>query len=135
MPDRLSIEVPADASHLATVRLFASSIARQFGADEDTVGDLKVAVSEACAAFLRGQQEEGTVRVEIESVDGRLDVGVTSAQLSLTVPPQAMAAVDTPTPSQVAAELGLELIRSLFKDAEVASDGDPAIRFSVSLGR
>lgn len=130
--DRCSIQVPGDPVYLSTVRLFASAVARHFGAPEDTVGDLKVAVSEACSAFLRGADGDGSVRVNIES-DGHLAVEVVSDDLSLAVLARIPSAVDTPTPGSAAAELGLELIRTLFEDAEVTSDGISSIRFSVPI--
>ena len=130
--DRCSIQVPGDAVYLSTVRLFASAVARHFGAPEDTVGDLKVAVSEACSAFLRGAEGDGSVRVSIES-NGHLAVEVVSDDLSLAVLTRTPSAVDTPTPGSAAAELGLELIRTLFEDAEMTSDGISSIRFSVPV--
>lgn len=131
--ERFTIEVPGDPLYLSTVRLFTSAVVRHFQADEDTIGDVKVAVSEACAAFLRGDQEEGSIRVALIPDDSALTLEVTSKDLSLAVSPQRMAEVDTPTPSRMAAELGLELIRSLFEGAEVVSNGASAIRFTVPL--
>jgi anti-sigma regulatory factor (Ser/Thr protein kinase) len=131
--ERFTIDFPGDPLYLSTVRLFTSAVVRHYQADEDTIGDVKVAVSEACAAFLRGDQEEGSIRVAVIPHAGALTVEVTSTDLSLAVPPKRMAEVDTPTPSGMAAELGLELLRSLFEGAEVVSNGGSAIRFSVPL--
>jgi anti-sigma regulatory factor (Ser/Thr protein kinase) len=132
-PDRFAIEFPGDPVYLATARLFVSAVVRHFQEDEDTIGDVKVAVSEACAAFLRGDQAEGSVKVSAVPEAGRLGIEVSSADLSLSVSPRPLADVDTPTPSRLAAELGLELIRSLFESAEVVTEGTSAIRFSVPL--
>jgi anti-sigma regulatory factor (Ser/Thr protein kinase) len=131
--ERFTIEFPGDPLYLGTVRLFTSAVVRHFRADEDTIEDVKVAVSEACAAFIRGEQAVGSIQVAAVPAAGMLTIEVTSPDLSLTVAPQRMAEVDTPTPSRMAAELGLELIRSLFERAEVVSEGSPAIRFSVPL--
>jgi serine/threonine-protein kinase RsbW len=131
--DRFAIELPADAAYLSTVRLFASAVARQFGAEEETIEDLKVAISEACSAFLRYDDEgAGIVRVTIEVHEARLTFEVTGEDLSIQVPARA-AGDPTPTPRGMAAELGLDLIRSLFPDSEVTTDQDSAIRFSASL--
>lgn len=132
-PERFTIGFPGDPLYLGTVRLFTAAVARHFQADEDIVEDVKVAVSEACAAFLRGEQAEGSIQVAAVPAAGLLTIEVTSTDLSLTVPTQSMAEVDTPTPSGMAAELGMELIRSLFEGAEVVTDGSPSIRFSVPL--
>jgi anti-sigma regulatory factor (Ser/Thr protein kinase) len=130
--DRCSIDVPGDPLYLSTVRLFASAVARHFGAPEETVGDLKVAVSEACSAFVRGADGDGSVRVTIEATPD-LHVEVLSEDLSLAVPAGRAGAADTPTPGSAATELGLALIRSLFEDAEVRSDGVAGISFRVPI--
>jgi anti-sigma regulatory factor (Ser/Thr protein kinase) len=131
--DRFAIELPADAAYLSTVRLFASAVARQFGAEEETIEDLKMAVSEACSAFLRYDDEgAGIVRATIDLRDARLSFEVTGEDLSIQVPPRSPDD-PTPTPRGMAAELGLDLIRSLFPDSEVTTDDRSVIRFSAAL--
>ncbi len=46
------LRVPAEAGHLATVRLFCATIARTLGADEEVVEDLKLAISEVVTAIV-----------------------------------------------------------------------------------
>jgi anti-sigma regulatory factor (Ser/Thr protein kinase) len=130
---RFVIELPADAAYLSTVRLFASAIARHYGAREETVEDLKVAVSEASSAFLRYDDEgAGSVRLAFRARGSRLAIEVTGEDLSIVVPARTPGD-PTPTPRGMAAELGFDLIRSLFPDSEVTSEGESAIRFSASL--
>jgi hypothetical protein len=44
------IEFPPEAHYVSTARIFAAGVARTYGADEDMVEDLKIAVSEASLA-------------------------------------------------------------------------------------
>jgi anti-sigma regulatory factor (Ser/Thr protein kinase) len=128
---RFSIDMPADAVYLGTVRLFASSIARHYGVQDEDVEDLKMAVTEACTAFLRYEEpDQGSLHVEVAASEGQLDFQITSPDLSIPAPP---AAADTPTPRGVAAGLGMDLLRILFEDSEVVAGDPSAIRFSVPL--
>lgn len=46
---RSAIRIPADAAHVAAVRAFVGAIGRQAGCTEESVDDLRLAASEACA--------------------------------------------------------------------------------------
>lgn len=63
-PEIFSLTVPSDAAYLATVRLFIASTFRLFGAEEDQIADLKLAVTEASSAILL-KEDHPTVTVEI----------------------------------------------------------------------
>jgi serine/threonine-protein kinase RsbW len=128
---RFSIDFPADAAYLGTVRLFGSSIARHYGVQDEDIEDLKMAVTEACTAFLRYEEHDReTIHVEVTASRDRLAFEITSPDLSI---PTQHAAVDTPTPRGVAAELGMDLLRILFEDSEVVAGDPSAIRFSVPV--
>jgi anti-sigma regulatory factor (Ser/Thr protein kinase) len=130
--DRLSLEIPADAAHMATARLFAAAVARHFAVDEELIPDVKLAVSEACAAgILLGEDE--TVRIAAVADGGRIRFEVTQptgVEAAALQEPSA-----TPDPHQTA-ELGLEVIRALFEDADVVDDpdGGKVIRFAAPAG-
>jgi serine/threonine-protein kinase RsbW len=128
---RFAIDLPADPAYLSTVRLFASAIARHFGVGDEDVEDLKMAVTEACAAFLRYEEtDRGSLHVEVAASSARLACEVTSADLSIPSPP---ASADMPTPRGLAASLGMDLLRSLFEDSEIVAGERSTIRFSVPL--
>ena len=60
------LEMSAEASQVATLRLFVGTTARVLGLSEEIIGDLKIAVSEAATAIVaKGQQD--LVIVEIET--------------------------------------------------------------------
>lgn len=123
--ERFTIELPAEPAYVATARMFASTLARHFEVEEELVDDIKLAVSEACT---RALGSDGELALAALHVEGRLTFEV--AQVDLPAPsPEA----DTPTPEELAAGLGVELIRALFEDADLVrgTGGGRAIRFSV----
>ncbi len=128
--DHFSIEIPADPVYVATARIFASSLARHFGVEEDTVEDLKLAISEACSRALAADGE-GRIEVRAEHGADRITFEIPQGELETPADDQS-----TPTPSSAAMAAGfsLELVGALFEDAEVAdgADGRPVLRFSVA---
>lgn len=119
-----SLDVPAEPLNLGTARTFASRVAAHFGCADDTVLDLKLAVSEACTGWIAvAQGDERVVRVFVRPDIDHLRVEVTgSGSIGAAAP-----GLEGGGPTR------LELIRSLFPDAEVgpSDDGGVAVRFSV----
>lgn len=77
--DLVRLQVPASPEHVATMRSFAGAVARHFGCAEETIDDLRVAVTEAAAQALDETQspdrfgfdltawlEERTLMVQLE---------------------------------------------------------------------
>ena len=54
---QLSLTLPSTAAYVATARAFIAAAARHFGAEEEDVADLKVAVSEACSGAVRATDQ------------------------------------------------------------------------------
>jgi anti-sigma regulatory factor (Ser/Thr protein kinase) len=128
---RFAIDLPADPAYLSTARIFLTAVARHYGAPDETVEDLKVAVSEACSAFLRyGPGDEGSVHVEVGASSNRLTVTVSSPDLLVPEQPDA---AGTPTPRGLAASLGMDVLQALFEDSEVVPGEPSSIRFSTPL--
>lgn len=125
--ERFTLELPRDPAFVATARMFASSLARHFEIGEDTVEDLKLAISEACTRALAALDTDRSLSVSAARDDGRLVFEISQGEL-----PQP-ADEDTPATEALAAGLGLELITALFEDAEIATDAEglPVVRFSV----
>lgn len=123
-----SIEFPADAAYVATARIFASAVARHYGTDEDAVHDIKLALSEACGALIRAAGD-GPVRVAAAPRSGALVFEVAGPAT-----PERLVADDDTTPARFAAEMGTELIRALFEDSTMVTEGERSVvRFSVAL--
>jgi anti-sigma regulatory factor (Ser/Thr protein kinase) len=124
-----AIEIPAEPAYVATARMFGTALARHFGVAEPTIEDLKLAISEACAVFIRGAPSDGPVLVRAEADGARLRFRVSGAALVLE-----RTGDDTPTPSTLPAVLGMELILALFADAELSTDGgETGITFSMPV--
>ncbi|HXF36079.1 MAG TPA: ATP-binding protein [Actinomycetota bacterium] len=137
VPDRepegtFVLELPDDPAFVATARLFAGALARHFGCQEDTVQDVKLAVSEACTAAVA---DRGTAPVRLEAAaEGavlRFDV------CCLEGPPGRPAAGDARTAhlERPIGPTGVQLIGALFADAATVHDPDGTahITFSVPL--
>lgn len=129
--DRFSLKIPAAAAYVGTARIFAATIARQSGVSEEGVEDLKLAISEACAAGVR-DEGEGAIGVLVERGGGALVFEIVGEDLP---PPPSDDLVATP--ESFRRSVGYDVIRSLFPDAQILSDDDRAgrIRFAVEIGR
>lgn len=121
--DRFTLEVPADPAYIGTARMFASTLARHFEVADETVEDLKVAVSEACSRALSGDPGD-QITIRVDQLDGRLMFEIEQADAPGSNPP---------TNGELAAGVSLELVSALFEDAEVTPTTDGSVlRFSVT---
>jgi anti-sigma regulatory factor (Ser/Thr protein kinase) len=126
------LEIPPEAAYVSTARLFVGAVGRHFGVDEDSVEDLKLAVSEACNAAIRIRQletEDRSIRIESNSRGSLLMFDVEDA---VEAQPSSIA---TSTEDLVRG-LSLELIQTLFPGAEMSPGpgGGTSIRLSVLVG-
>jgi hypothetical protein len=112
----LGLELAADPALLATARLFAAAAARAGGCDDDTVEDVRLAVSEACARAMRGAAVGDRVTIDAH-VEG----------------PGVAFVVEGPTgPADDDAIDGLDLVATLFPSAATTGDGGrTTVRFDA----
>lgn len=134
------IEFPPEAHYVSTARLFAAGVARTYGADEDTVEDLKVAVSEACTNAIKARGDEaaeGPVRLSVRRQDDSLlfEAEETGIQPAGDGPEPVIPSTGS-TSEDIARRLSLETIRALFPTTEIVPgpQGGGSIRFSITLG-
>lgn len=128
-PDRFTLRGPARADLVATLRVFASAVARHYGLADDLVEDVKLAVSEACTdpvdAGAGGELSLGItgdvdgVACEITSRGWSVAGGLDASELPQGVEP---AVLDR-----------LQVVRALFADAE-RSEHDDEVRVRFSTG-
>jgi len=134
-PERYVLEIDADAQLVPTARMFAATVARQLGYPEDTVLDLKIAVSEACTSALEGSAlAHEPVRLSVIESGDDLIYEVTDSSFGFydipDEPTEVLETIADGAPDEQ--QMRLALIRALFPSAEVASvDQRSAIRFRV----
>lgn len=124
-PPRFTLEAPLDSHYIATARMFAASVARQFDMAEDLIEDLKLAVSEACSRAVATGGREGRLQLVAERRGDRL---------ALEIDQGTGTSEDDGVAEGLDAALHLELIAGLFEDAESVArpDGTQVIRFSAA---
>jgi anti-sigma regulatory factor (Ser/Thr protein kinase) len=134
---RFVLEVPPAREYVRTSRIFGASIARHFRCDEESVEDLKLALSEAVsrACSEAGEAPQAPVRLVAEVTAGRLSFRIES---ETPLPGKAelpAEAWDLPE-DELSAEVAEGLIWALFPDATFtrAGEGTSVIQFSLPLG-
>lgn len=137
--EKFLLEFPPEAHYVSTARLFAAGVARTYGADEDLVEDLKVAVSEACTSAIKARRDNtaaGPVRLSVRRQDHALsfeaeEVGVQPAGDG----PEPVIPSTGSTSEDIIRRLSLETIRALFPSTEIVPgpQGGGSIRFSVLI--
>jgi serine/threonine-protein kinase RsbW len=117
----LTLRFSADPALLTTARLFAASAARLAGCSEETVEDVRLAVSEACTRAV----QESAGAPEPVSVEALID----GAGLEVVV---AASAAGGPMSED---DLPVDLIPALFAGAEaLEADGRRIVRFRAAAG-
>jgi serine/threonine-protein kinase RsbW len=105
---KVTLTIPAKAEYLVCFRLVLVGLARAGAIDEETLSDLKLAVTEACSNSVRhAYGEDGG------SVTGRFEVEDTGPGFEL-------AEIEAMPPPG----LGLSIIQALTEDFEVAHGPD-----------
>jgi serine/threonine-protein kinase RsbW len=123
------LTIPAKAEYIALVRLALSGLSRLRPLSEETLGDLKLAVTEACTNSVRHgySSGEGTVEIVYELQPDRLVVEVADDG------PGFDAAGDRPSDENLAeGGLGIAIIRAVsdeFEAGDRASGRGSRLRF------
>ena len=133
-----ALEVAPDPDQVRTARLFAAAVARHFGAEEERVEDLKVAISEAATNSIKAHREAGItdpVTVKAESTRGAIRFSVVDAGPGFSAP---AGVVETTNPSTPVAglfegSLGLALIQSLFPNVSIDRNETRGMTVSFSV--
>jgi serine/threonine-protein kinase RsbW len=138
--DQLRLAIPPDAGYIAMARMFAGSVARHYGCDEDVVEDVKVAVSEACTNSVKAHHDSGTaepIELRARALDSELTFEIVDSGKGIDTELQKAVEETAATPATGLYEgsLGLTLIRSLFPGAEILrNDGrGTTVRFVVPV--
>lgn len=128
----VEIEIPSRSAYVGVVRLALASLARAVGMNEEAVGDLKIAVGEACANAVISNEEtapEAVVSVNWRHEQDRIVIEVGDRGRAYEV--------DARRDSDFASRMGLSmaLLESLVDSCEVAKrpDGGMCARLVVAL--
>ena len=116
------LRIPAKPEYITLVRLALSGLSRLRPLDEETLGDLKLAVTEACSNSVRhgyGNGREGTVEISYELQPDRLIVEVEDDGPGFDADTRRDAAGDL-----VEGGLGIEIIRSVADEFEAGERPD-----------
>jgi serine/threonine-protein kinase RsbW len=70
--ERLSIRIPPDAAHVAAVRAFVGAVGRQVGCSEESIDDLRLVATEACAQAIEDGAAHEAIEVRTVVEDRRL---------------------------------------------------------------
>ena len=135
MNGRVVLEVPAKPEFLLLARLAATGVGRSAGASEETIADLKLAVTEAVANAVRHaypSDSPGRVSVELSADGGRLEIAVSDDGRGL-----GDAELTSDGPSEPGESgMGLSIIRAIADEVEVGAVPDgrgTRVRFACRL--
>jgi len=70
--ERLAIRIPPGTAHVSAVRAFVGAVGRRLGCSEETIDDLRLAATEACAQAIEERVADDGVEVRTLSDDHRL---------------------------------------------------------------
>jgi len=112
-PD-LELKLPARAENVAVVRHAFGGFAEALSVDEQTLADIKLAITEACTNVVIHAYDDG--------VDGALEVDASVDERRLTVVIRDEGRGIVPRPDSPGLGLGLPLIATLAETLELGKD-------------
>lgn len=122
--DVQSMHIPSDTAHVASMRAFVGAIGRHSGCSDETIEDLRLAVTEACGQALEQDAAPDGIVLRT-SVDGE----------RLTVEIEPTGSFDRSGRDGVEVVGRWALIRALFPDAVVEDQGGNAVlRLAAEIG-
>jgi serine/threonine-protein kinase RsbW len=131
---RVVLEVPAKAEFLLLARLAATGVGRSAGATEETIADLKLAITEAVANAVRHAyppDSPGRVSVELSASGGRLEIAVSDDGRGL-----GDAKLKPHGEELGESGMGLSIIRAIADEVDIGVGPDgrgTRVRFACSL--
>ena len=133
MNGRVVLEVPAKPEFLLLARLAATGVGRSAGASEETIADLKLAVTEAVANAVRHaypEDDPGRVWVELSADGGKIEIAVSDEGRGLG------GADLKPAEQPGESGMGLSIIRAIADEVDVGAGRDgrgTRVRFACTV--
>lgn len=125
--DLIELQIPPLAEYVGTARLFVAAAGRHFELSEESVADVKVAVSEVCADAIEDRPHPDHLTIAIRAGLEALEVAVSSQAVGIVA--ESDVAADFPAPS-FEHLLREPLVHALFPDAHYEPD-EHSLRLSV----
>lgn len=126
------LEMPAKAKYVGLARLLAGSIARRLSFSEESIDDLKIAISEMCTNAIihsgNGERSKPPIVVRYLAGDGYLTVEVKDEGPGFD-PGSLMDRTDSDLPGK---GFGIPLIKSLVDVFECSSDPESGTVVSIT---
>lgn len=128
--DKFRLEFTSDPRFISTARLFAAAVARYYDCDEETVDDIKLAISEACTNAVKAQDGDVPVGILARPEDSQVEFRVVDRAGGFD---ESAVTKEPITDDLAEGGIGLQIIRSLFPEAVVEPnpDGGTVVRFAV----
>jgi len=133
---RVVLEMPAKPEFLLLARLAATGVGRSAGASEETIADVKLAVTEAMANAVRHAyppDDPGRVTVELQATPGRLEIVVSDTGRGLGDVNFDGMGDDSARESG----MGLSIIRAIADEVDIGAGADgrgTRVRFACAVG-
>ena len=130
----LRLSIPAKPEYVVFTRLVLTGLSRATEIDEETLGDLKMAVTEVCSRSVRRAEAGEGLQIELcyELVDGTLTVAVEEEGAAFS--PEAL----EQTPDTVSEDaMGLAIVQALVDELELVplpDDRGSRLSFRKRLG-
>jgi serine/threonine-protein kinase RsbW len=118
---RVVLEVPAKPEFLLLARLAATGVGRSAGASEETIADVKLAVTEAVANAVRHAypaDDPGRVWVELSADSGKLEIAVSDEGRGLGEADSRLRG------EQGESGMGLSIIRAIADEIDIGAGAD-----------
>jgi anti-sigma regulatory factor (Ser/Thr protein kinase) len=129
----VELQIPPRSVYVGVVRLAVASLARAAGLDEETVYDLKIAVSEACANAVLGSEEAGAeepITITFSEDGGVLELDILDhAPLPPATDPRDSQGFDS------RAVMSLALLESLVDECSIHPGPDGGTHTHLSVNR
>jgi serine/threonine-protein kinase RsbW len=117
---RAVLDVPAKPEYLLLARLAVTGVGRSAGSSEETIADLKLAITEAVANAVKHAYPDdapGRITVELEATTGALEIAVSDTGRGVGVLDEAPSGDDEPGEGG----MGLSIIRAVADEVELTA--------------
>ncbi len=132
MNNRFNLAVASRTDNLGTIREFITDIAKRFGFNEDAIGDIELAVDEACANVIKhayANDDKKTIDIEVETNGRKLTITIRDQGPGFN--PDKIESPQQRLEKHARGGLGIALIKRVMD--EVSFDINPGVQNQVRM--